>query len=161
MRPRRSLLALAAASVTLAAVLAGCAPVVTMSPAAEFSNDPECAAAIVRMPDAISSYPLRQTDAQATAAWGEPTVVLLYCGVPVPEVSELPCVEIGGVFWLREEVDAGFAFTTYGRDPAVRVVVDPDAIGPGVVLDDLANPVSYTSETGRECVDLEDTVTGR
>lgn len=164
MRPRRSLLAPAAASVALAAVLTGCSPVVTMSPAAEFSNDPECADAIVRMPDTISSYPLRQTDAQATAAWGEPTVVLLYCGVPVPEVSELPCVEVpagSGIFWLREEVDAGFAFTTYGRDPAVRVVVDPDAVGPGVVLDDLANPVSYTSENGRECVDLEDTVTGR
>jgi hypothetical protein len=43
----------------------------------------------------------------------------------------------------------------------VRVVVDPDAIGPGVVLDELSNAVSYTSPTGRECVDLEDTVTGR
>jgi hypothetical protein len=161
MRPRRSPLALAAASVALAAGLSGCAPVVSLAPAAEFANDPECADVIVRMPEAISSYPLRQTDAQGTAAWGEPTVVLLYCGVPVPEVSELPCVPVAGIFWLREEVDAGFAYTTYGRDPAVRVVVDPDAVGPGVVLDDLSNAVSYTSETGRECVDLEDTVTGR
>jgi hypothetical protein len=161
MRPRRSTLALAAASVALAAGLSGCAPVVSLAPAAEFANDPECADVIVRMPEAISSYPLRQTDAQGTAAWGEPTVVLLYCGVPVPEVSELPCVPVAGIFWLREEVDAGFAYTTYGRDPAVRVVVDPDAIGPGVVLDDLSNAVSYTSETGRACVDLEDTVTGR
>lgn len=158
MRPRRPVIALAAAS--LAAVLAGCAPVVSMTPAAEFANDPECADAIVRMPAAISSYELRHTDAQGSAAWGQPTVVLLYCGVPVPEVSELPCVEIAGVFWLREEVDAGFAYTTYGRDPAVRVVVDPDAVGPGVVLDELAVAVSYTSENGRECVDLEDTVTG-
>ncbi len=158
MRPRP---VVALAAVALAFGLAGCSPVVSMAPAAEFSNDPECAEAIVRLPDAISSYELRQTDAQGAAAWGEPTVVLLYCGVPVPEVSELPCVPVEGIFWLREEVDAGFAFTTYGRDPAVRVVVDPDAVGPGVVLDDLANAVSYTSETGRECVDLEDTVTGR
>ncbi|HWH98281.1 MAG TPA: DUF3515 family protein [Pseudolysinimonas sp.] len=158
MRPARVAATLAAAS--LALMLAACAPVVSMTPA-EFANDPECAAATVRMPDAISSYELRHTDAQATAAWGQPTVVLLYCGVPVPEVSPLPCVEIDGIFWLREEVDAGFAYTTYGRDPAVRVVVDPDAVGPGVVLDDLAAAVSYTSETGRECVDLEDTVTGR
>lgn len=163
MRLRRSALALAAASVALAAGLSGCAPVVSLAPAPEFANDPECAEAIVRMPDALSSYELRQTDAQGTAAWGEPTVVLLYCGVPVPEVSELPCVEIPGtgVFWLREDVDAGLAYTTYGRDPAVRVVVDPDAVAPGVVLDELSGPVSYTSETGRECVDLEDTVTGR
>lgn len=161
MRSRRPLLALAAASLALAAGLSGCSPVVSMAPAAEFANDPGCADATVRMPATISSYELRQTDAQGTAAWGDPTVVLLYCGVPVPEVSDLPCVEIEGIFWLREEVDAGYAFTTYGRDPAVRVVVDPDAVGPGVVLDDLSTAVSYTSETGRECVDLEDTVTGR
>jgi hypothetical protein len=161
MRPRRSPLALAAASAVLVAGLSGCAPVVSLAPAAEFANDPECADVIVRMPDAISSYELRQTDAQGTSAWGSPTVVLLYCGVPVPEVSELPCVPVAGIFWLREEVDAGFAYTTYGRDPAVRVVVDPDAVGPGVVLDELSTAVSYTSPNGRECVDLEDTVTGR
>ena len=165
MNSRRTLAALAAAA--LAAVLAGCSPVVSMIPAAEFANDPGCAAATVRMPDAISSYELRQTDAQATAAWGNPTVVLLYCGVPVPEVSDLPCVDIGDVFWLREEVPAGLAFTTYGRDPAIRVVVDvPEdvaeaPVAPGVVLDALANAVSYTPETGRECLSVEDTVTGR
>ena len=165
MTSRRAFAAFAAT--TLAFVLAGCSPVVSMTPAAEFSNDPECAAVSVRMPDAISSYPLRQTDAQATAAWGEPTVALSYCGVPVPEVSDLPCVEINGIYWLREDVPAGLAFTTYGRDPAVRVVVDvPDdvadaAIPPGVVLDELSAPVSYTSETGSECLDVEDTVTGR
>lgn len=158
MRTRR-LAALATASLVLA--LVGCSPVVTMSPAAEFANDPGCAEAVVRLPDAISSYAQRQTDAQGTSAWGEPTVVLFTCGVPVPQVSELPCVEIAGIFWLRDEVDAGFAYTTYGRDPAIRVVVDADAVAPGVVLDDLAVPVSYTATNGLECVDLEDTVTGR
>lgn len=165
MTPRRSLVALAAASLLIA--LAGCSPVVSLAPAADQANDPECAAVTVRLPDAISTYDLRQTDAQATAAWGTPTVVLLYCGVPVPEASDLPCIEIEGVYWLREEVPAGLAFTTYGRDPAVRVIVDvpedvdESPIGPGVVLDELANAVSYTSTNGRECVDVEDTVTGR
>jgi hypothetical protein len=160
---RRLSALVAAASVVLA--LVGCSPVVSMAPAAENANDPDCAAATVRMPDAISTYELRQTDAQATAAWGNPTVVLLYCGVPVPEVSDLPCIEIEGIYWLREEVPAGLAFTTYGRDPAIRVVVDvpEDAaapVAPGVVLDELARAVSYTSANGRECVDVEDTVTG-
>jgi hypothetical protein len=165
MTPRRSLVALAAASLLIA--LAGCSPVVSLAPAADQANDPECAAVTVRLPDAISTYDLRQTDAQATAAWGTPTVVLLYCGVPVPEASDLPCIEIEGVYWLREEVPAGLAFTTYGRDPAVRVIVDvpedvdESPIGPGVVLDELANAVSFTSTNGRECVDVEDTVTGR
>lgn len=159
---------LTAVVLTAAAVmLAGCSPVVSMAPAAENANDPECAAVTVRLPDAISSYGIRQTDAQATAAWGDPTVALLYCGVPVPEASDLPCVEINDIFWLREEVPAGLAFTTYGRDPAVRLVVDvpenpADApIPPGVVLDELSNAVSFTSPTGRQCLDVEDTVSGR
>jgi hypothetical protein len=138
--------------------LAGCAPVVSMTPAAEFANDPGCADATVRMPDTLGDYRLRNTDAQSTAAWGQPTVALLYCGVPVPQASDLPCVQIEGIFWLREEVDAGLAFTTYGRDPAVRLVIDTDALGPGIALDDIANAVSYLPTNGRECIDLEDTV---
>jgi hypothetical protein len=153
-----------ALTVLTAALLAGCAPTVSMTPAAEYANDPACADVIVRLhqpaPKALGSYELRQTDAQSTAAWGQPTVVLLYCGVDVPGPSELPCIQIDGIFWLREDVEAGYAFTTYGRDPAVRVVVDPDAIAPGVVLDELALAVSYTPENGRECLDLDDTVTG-
>lgn len=149
-----------------ALTLAGCVPVVSMAPAAENANDPECAAATVRMPDAIGGYELRRTDAQATAAWGDPTVVVLYCGVPVPEVSDLPCVPIDGVYWLREEVPAGLAFTTYGRDPAIRVVVDvPEGtdevtVGPGVVLAELADAVAFTSTNGRECLGMEDAMTG-
>jgi hypothetical protein len=138
--------------------LAGCSPVVSMTPAADFANDPGCAAAIVRMPGTLGDYALRNTDAQGTAAWGEPTVALLYCGVPVPQASDLPCVEIEGIFWLREEVDAGLAFTTYGRDPAVRLVLDDDALNPGIALNDIARAVSYLPTNDRECVDLEDTV---
>ena len=141
-------------------LLAGCSPTVAMSPAAPNANDPGCAAAIVRMPDLLGDYPLRSTDAQGTAAWGDPTVALLYCGVPVPQVSELPCIEIQGVFWLREEVDAGLAFTTYGRDPAVRVVIDTDAFSPGIALDGLGYPVSFLSSNGRECLELDNTVSG-
>lgn len=157
---RSPVLAAALASVVL--LLSACAPTVSMVPAAEFANDPGCADAIVRMPEEIGSYRLRQTDAQATAAWGQPTVVLLYCGVPVPPPSELPCIQIDGIFWLREEVEVGLAFTSYGRDPAVRVIVDTaaEAIAPGVVLDDIAGAVAYTPSTGHECLDLEDTVTG-
>lgn len=157
----------AAATIALLALLAGCSPTVTMSPAAEHADDPGCAAVISRLyhrstPVTIGEFPLRQTDAQGTAAWGDPTVALLYCGVPVPEVSELPCIEYNGIFWLREEVEAGYAFTTYGRDPAVRLVVDGDILGgPGVALDELSDAVAYLPDNGRVCLDTDDTVTGQ
>lgn len=163
MRPSRA----AAAAIALLALLAGCSPTVTMAPAAEDANDPGCAAVIARIyhqstPVTIGEFPLRQTDAQGTAAWGDPTIALLYCGVPVPAASELPCIEYNGIFWLREEVDAGYAFTTYGREPAIRVVVDGDILGgPGVALDELSATVAHLPENGRVCLDTDDTVTGQ
>lgn len=154
------------AALALAVVLAGCSPTVSMSPAAEFSNDPGCADVVARLyhpaPLTIGDYPLRSTDAQGTAAWGDPTVALLYCGVPAPEISDAACIEYNGIFWLRELVDAGYAFTTYGRDPAIRVVVDDEIVGgPGVALDELTVAVSHLPENGRVCLDTDDTVTGQ
>lgn len=148
-----------AAGVALA-LLTACSPTVSMVPAAENANDPGCAAAIVRMPQRLGDYALRTTDAQGTAAWGDPTVALLYCGVEVPGPTELPCIQIQGIFWLRQEVDAGLAFTTYGTDPAVRVVIDTEALSPGIALDDLGVSMSYLPTNGRECLDLDDTVSG-
>jgi hypothetical protein len=161
---RRSRVALAAVLVAVSAALTGCSATVALSPAAEFANDPACADVIARLyhptPQTIGDYALRTTDAQGTAAWGTPTVAILYCGVPVPEVSDVDCIEYNGIFWLREVVDAGYAFTTYGRDPALRMVVDDEIVGgPGVALDEVSNAVSYLPENGRMCLDTDDTVT--
>jgi hypothetical protein len=141
-------------------LLTGCAPIVALHPAPD-ANNPDCAAVIVRLPDEVGGLEQRQTDAQATGAWGEPDQVVLTCGVEVPAASELPCID-KGVFWLRDDSDERFwLFTTFGRDPAVDVAVDRDiASGPGVVLDDLENAVSFTPENGLECTDTEVTVTG-
>lgn len=157
----------AALAVALLALLAACSPTVSMAPAADDANNPGCAPVIARIyhgatPVNIGDHRLRQTDAQGTAAWGDPTIALLYCGVPVPAVSELPCIEYGGIFWLREEVDAGLAFTTYGRDPAIRLVVSDDfEQSPGVAIDELTDVVSLLPENGRVCLDTDDTVTGQ
>ena len=156
--------AVAAATASLLLALTGCSATVAMSPAAEFANDTACADVIARLyrptPQAIGDYALRTTDAQGTAAWGSPTVALLYCGVPVPEVSDVDCIEYNGIFWLREVVDAGYAFTTYGRDPAIRMVIDDEIVGgPGVALDEVSAAVSYLPENGRMCLDTDDTVT--
>lgn len=140
--------------------LAGCTPTVVLQPA-EDANDPDCAAVIVRLPDTVGGLAIRQTDAQSTAAWGQPDQVVLRCGVAVPAASELPCID-KGIFWLRDDSREGYwLFTTFGRDPAIDVAVDRDiASGPGIVLEDLENAVSFTPENGLECTDTDVTVTG-
>ena len=158
---RRTALVIAAA-VVIAGLLAGCAPTQHLEPAAS-ANDPHCADVMVRLPDTILTLAHRETDAQSTAAWGEPTSVILRCGVKVPIVSSLPCVNPESVFWLRDDSDAAFwTFTTYGRDPAIAVTVSKTekAVSPGQVLDTLDAEVSFLPKNGHQCQSLQDTVTG-
>ncbi|AYF98535.1 DUF3515 domain-containing protein [Protaetiibacter intestinalis] len=146
----------AAVAVALAASLSGCTPIVAMDPADD-ANNPGCADVIVRLPDTVGDQQRRQTNAQATGAWGDPVSVLLYCGVEVPSASTTRCIEIDGIFWLVDGDDApSYILTSYGREPAVDVVIDTEKVGSTPVLMDLQRAVSYTTPNGHECTDLDD-----
>jgi hypothetical protein len=135
--------------------LAACAPVVPLTAAPDAAN-PACAEVIVRLPDAIDDNVKRETDAQGTGAWGNPTAVLLRCGVPVPGPSTLLCVTLQGIDWLRDDSRApDYVFTTYGRDPAVEVVVDGDVASGTNALLALSLAVGSIPAT-RACVDPDD-----
>ena len=144
--------------VLIAAVLTavtGCTPTVVMTAAADATN-PACADVIVRLPPTIDDVPSRETNAQATAAWGDPSAVLLRCGVTVPGPSTLLCATVRGVDWLRDDSDApNYVFTTYGRDPAVEVIVNGDAMSGTNALVELASAVS-TIEPTRFCTAPDD-----
>jgi hypothetical protein len=141
----------------LAVVLAGCAPTVALTPAADATN-PGCAQIIVRLPSTVASQPIRQTNAQATSAWGNPTSVLLRCGVTPPGPSSDLCYTVSGVDWLMNPKKAPvYVFTTYGRDPATEVVVDSNLTdGQGtIILDELSNAVGSIKQT-HKCLNRED-----
>lgn len=160
MSPRRRAAPLALLLVAASAALTACSPTVPLEPGAD-ANNPICADVSVRLPDEVQGEPKRETNAQATAAWGEPETVLLTCGVDVPGPSELPCVPIDGIFWLRDDSDApNLVFRTFGRDPAVDVAIDNDVVSSGIVLGSLSAAVGLTPTNGLECSDVEDTVTG-
>lgn len=115
----RRLVAVAGA-VALLGALTGCSTTIHLEPAADADN-PACAAVSVLLPDAVGDLDRVWTDAQATGAWGDPTVVLR-CGVDVPAPSQLVCQSIGGVDWLvLAQEDERQRLVTYGRDPAVEV----------------------------------------
>ncbi len=133
-------------------VLAGCAPAVALEPADDAAN-PACAEVSVRLPDTVAELPRRLTNAQATGAWGEPTGVILRCGVPVPApTATLPCVTVDGVDWLRDGADdPNFVFTTYGRNPAIEVIIDSAVVSGFSALNDLARAVSQLPIEG-QCI---------
>jgi len=138
--------------------LTGCAGAVPMTPA-EDANNPACASVIVRLPDLVAEQPKRETNAQATGAWGTPASVLLTCGVTVPGPTTLPCVEVNGIDWIEDDADAPlYRYTTFGRSPAIEVAIDSNAVSGTTVLVDLGNAVSYLPQTGT-CTDLSDVVT--
>ncbi|WP_207454810.1 DUF3515 family protein [Herbiconiux sp. SYSU D00978] len=152
LRSRRAVAALLAAL-----ALSGCSAPVAMT-AAENATDPRCADVVVRLPEVIDELEQRETNAQATSAWGDPAAVLLRCGLEPVAASPLPCVQVEDVYWLREGEEGTVTFTTFGRDPAVQVVVDRDRTSPGLVLFELHDVLSFTEPTGQECTDVEDSL---
>lgn len=130
-----------------------------MTPAPN-SNDPACADVMVMLPASVDGEQRRWTDAQATAAWGDPLAVLLTCGIEPPGPSALPCQEVGGVDWLVDDSRAPqFRFTTYGREPALEVYLEygsPDEQGTvsgRTTLESLGPAVNRLPETGHVCLD--------
>ena len=114
------------AAATGCAVLAGCTPIVSLT-AAPRATAAACAGVVVRVPDRLVNADKRQTDAQGTAAWGEPVTVSLRCGVTgTPPSSQ--CVTFGTVDWkvqaLPSDKPTRYVLTTYGRTPAVQVVLN-------------------------------------
>jgi hypothetical protein len=162
MSPALSTLArMTALAAVATALLTGCVQAVPLEPA-DSANDPACADVTVRLPDTVADKPKRETTAQATGAWGDPAAVILHCGVAVPGPTTDACIALNGVDWIADESDAAndtYRYTTYGRDPAVEVVINADAETGGVsgttALIDLTSAVSVIPATSA-CLSPDD-----
>jgi hypothetical protein len=157
-RPRRSRARLAAAALLAASaapLLAACSQSVPFDPAPD-AADADCAAVVVRLPDQVAGLDARETGAQGTGAWGSPASVLLRCGVEPPGPTTLRCVSVDDVDWIIDESEAPtYRFVTYGRTPAVEVVVDNDEVAGSTAIADLSGAVAAIPADGG-CTDLED-----
>lgn len=148
-----------AAAAALALAVSGCVSAVPMV-SAEDANSPDCAQVTVHLPDTLNDTEAkRETDAQATGAWGSPTSVLLRCGVEAPSVSDLPCYNVQGIDWLVDtpaDDSETAVLTTYGRSPAVEVILDTTKMNGATALSGLADAVGYLPTTGRQCTAVGD-----
>lgn len=147
LRHRVAMLGLLAGA--LSVVATGCSATVAGIEVAEDATNPECAEAMVALPDEVAGQERRRTDSQSTAAWGDPATVIFRCGVPVPGPTTEHCVEANGVDWITQEEDQAWRLTTYGRDPAMEVVFTADAVASSSVMVDLADAVSRVESFGQ------------
>jgi len=106
---------------------------------------------MVALPDSLADAQRRTTTSQATAAWGDPSLVILRCGVQAPGPTTDRCVGVNGVDWVIKEGNPNWTLTTYGRVPATEVVIDPNKIPSSTVLAELSNAASKVPAT-RSCV---------
>jgi len=128
--PARFVTASAVAAVTIL-VLGGCARSIGVEVAPN-AADPMCAEVMLAVPDELGTdLPKVQTDSQATAAWGEPgAAVTMRCGVtqvgPAADCQHVDSGDGTAVDWIVTTDEEGtWSFVTYGREPAVEVIVPP------------------------------------
>ena len=141
---------------TLGLLLTGCAGIVPMEPASD-ANNPLCAEVSVRLGD-VAGLAKRETNAQATAAWGDPASILLTCGLEPPAPTTLPCISVNGIDWIMDDSQMPlYIFTTFGRTPAVQVALNSDVVSGSTVLVDVALPVSMIPQD-RPCLSLSDSL---
>lgn len=148
---RRIAIAVAGATASIA-VLTGCSPIANVQ-AADDAGNPVCAEMMVLLPPEIADQQKRQTNSQATAVWGNPSQLVLRCGVTPPPPSTDPCVTVNGVDWLASEGEENWTLTTYGRIPATELLFDPNVIPSSTVLASLASAASKIPAQ-RSCTDV-------
>jgi hypothetical protein len=150
---------LPAAALLAVGLLAGttaCSPAVNVEAAADAAN-PGCAPMMVLLPQFVADQPKRETTSQGSAAWGNPSQVILRCGVPVPGPTTDQCVTVNGVDWVLRRQDKTWTATTYGRNPATELVFDPDQVAESTLLVDLAGAVAKIPQTNK-CLSVSDTL---
>jgi hypothetical protein len=145
----------------LAASLSACSQPVSLEPAAQ-ATDPACADIIVSLPVNLptdaENQGLRETDAQATAAWGTPASILLRCGIEPQGPTTLECINVNGIDWVVDDSKAPtYRYVTYGRVPTTEVILDSGVVSGTSTLVDLGPAISKIEQTDK-CVGPDDTL---
>jgi len=137
-------------------LLAGCSQPLVVEPA-PYAADPDCARVMLAMPPVVGGLDVRGTTSQATAAYGDDFPIVVRCGVEPPGPTLDACVAVdadaGSQDWLVVEEESQWRATSFGRSPAVEVLI-PSARADEAVADLLAEvsgPASLAPSNGLSC----------
>ncbi|HSP60682.1 MAG TPA: DUF3515 family protein [Ornithinimicrobium sp.] len=121
------------------------------------SDSPVCTQVARHWPATVAGLEPRVTAVQSdgVAAWGDPPVVAR-CGKVPPGPTTDPCIDVSGIDWVATELDDGTMFTTYGRDPALEVLVPADHGTAPLLLPAFEQAARQVPQTGGRCVAVSD-----
>lgn len=156
MSPARRTAAHSQATGILALAVAG-GLLVGCSSAVEATAPPQagsaaCSAASGDWPDSVSGEGRRETSADSTAvvAWGDPAIIAR-CGIGALGPTTDECLRVDGVDWVVRELSDGAQFTTFGRDPAIEVLVPRDYAPEPLLLPVFGPAAKKLPSNGRAC----------
>ena len=120
---RRGLTCTLCAFGLLAALTACGDDTVRASPAVHAAN-PLCAKAARHWPATVANQKSRtvSTDSPTVHAWGHPAIIAR-CGVTSPGPTTAACVTVDGIDWIGRKLSDGASYVTFGRSPAIEVLV--------------------------------------
>lgn len=127
---RRHSISRAARPVVVAVVVAGslaaCSSSVEVTPG-PLADSEACRKASRHWPPTVGRLERADTttDSATVAAWGDPAVIAR-CGVTSPGPTTDLCITVSGVDWVAHRLSDGVRFISYGRDPAIEVLVPHD-----------------------------------
>ena len=145
--PRRLWARVAVCAALLLASGCSSAPEVALAPLADA---PVCSS--IAWPQTVSGLSAVPTAPQhpSVAAWGDPPIIAR-CGLPAPPPTTESCVVVDGVDWVVRQLTDGTGAVTFGREPAIEVLV-PREHGPvPLLLPTFAGAARSLPETGRHC----------
>ncbi|MFC7491746.1 MULTISPECIES: DUF3515 family protein [unclassified Knoellia] len=110
---------------TAVLMLSGCSSAVEIEPA-PLADGEVCRAVASAWPADVGDQARRDvSDASAGAAYGDPAIIAR-CGVPPLGPTTDDCIEVDGMGWVAQQLSDGTRFTTFGRDPAIEVLIPSD-----------------------------------
>ncbi|CAN5611774.1 hypothetical protein BH23ACT6_BH23ACT6_15340 [soil metagenome] len=150
MHGRPLLLTTSAVLVSVAA--AGCSSAVRVAPFDGADDIPACGQVAEMWPTTVGGQNSRVTaaDSDTVAAWGDPAIIAR-CGATVPEPTTSQCLDIADVDWVAQQLDDGVSFTTYGRDPAIQVLVPEAYATEALVMPAFAATATVIPQTLGRC----------
>lgn len=103
--------------------LAGCGSGAVKADPAVSAKSSACTRAAKHWPATVADQKVRDTtaDSPTVKAWGDPAIIAR-CGVDPPGPNT-KCVTVSGIDWVVISLSDGKKLVTFGRDPAIEVLV--------------------------------------